>query len=131
MAPDARKRGKTDTGQDIKEIQRQMVNAANELDQLNAMMAAWPDKQQQLRGASDMLADWEIGIAGGEGRATGSDRRDCKRCVHMEAFKAVNGDTVFNICTVEPYEEDEQFGIVTWQEVSTFVSDDCMSFEER
>jgi hypothetical protein len=26
------------------------------------MMDRWPDKQLQLRGAADMLADWEIGI---------------------------------------------------------------------
>lgn len=39
-----------------------MANAANELDILNAMMSDWPEKQKQLRGASDMLAEWEVGI---------------------------------------------------------------------
>ena len=46
----------------MKTIQRQMALAANELDKLNAMLDRWPDKQLQLRGASDMLAEWEIGI---------------------------------------------------------------------
>ena len=43
-------------------ITRQMSNAANELDILNAMLVNWPDKQKQLRGAADMLANWEIDI---------------------------------------------------------------------
>ena len=48
--------------QRIKTIQRQMHNAGIELDALAAMMDRWPEKQKELRVASDMLAEWEIGI---------------------------------------------------------------------
>ncbi len=53
---------KRDRAQEIKAIQRQMAVAANELDRLAAMLGHKPDKQKELRGAADMLAEWEIAI---------------------------------------------------------------------
>ena len=48
--------------EEIKTIQRQMRNAEIELDTLAAMLDRWPEKQKELRGAIDMLAEWEIEI---------------------------------------------------------------------
>ena len=46
----------------IQAIQGQMQKAGQELDILAAMLYEWPSKQKELRGASDMLAEWEVGI---------------------------------------------------------------------
>ncbi len=53
---------KRERAQEIQIIQRQMAVAANELDRLAAMLGHKPDKQKELRGAANMLAEWEIAI---------------------------------------------------------------------
>lgn len=53
---------KRDRAQEIKTIQRQMAVTANELDRLANMLEHKPDKQEELRGAANKLAEWEIDI---------------------------------------------------------------------
>ena len=48
--------------QAIKTIQLQMRNARIGIDTLAVMMDRWPEKQKKLRGASDLLVEWEIEI---------------------------------------------------------------------
>ncbi len=58
---------------------------------------------------------------------------NCKICKYMEIFtnEGLGESTILYICTLEPYEEDGEFGIVTWLDVKDFKSDRCMNFKER
>lgn len=56
---------------------------------------------------------------------------NCKRCVHRERFASIDSDIILYLCMSEPYEEDEQFGIITWLDVEDFHSDECMNFKEK
>jgi len=51
----------------------------------------------------------------------------------METFfkqGAHNVDYV-HLCMCEPYEEDEEFGIVAWLDVSEFDSELCLNFRPK
>ena len=55
---------------------------------------------------------------------------NCKKCVHEKGFQSVDDGEPLYLCMSEPYEEDDQFGIITWLDVRDFDSSECLSFKE-
>lgn len=59
------------------------------------------------------------------------ENSNCKKCVHRTEFVSqTDGGRMF-ICTSEPCEEDEDFDIITWLDVKSFHSDECINFKQR
>ena len=55
---------------------------------------------------------------------------NCKKCIHKKAFQSISNGEVLYLCMSEPYEEDDQFGIITWLDVRDFDSSECLNFKE-
>ncbi len=54
---------------------------------------------------------------------------NCKNCIYRKTLKTVDSDLTLELCTVEPYEE-EQNGLVTWLDVKHFDSSNCSGYKE-
>jgi hypothetical protein len=54
---------------------------------------------------------------------------NCKKCIHRREFKEADENVTLFLCISEPYDEEEEFGIVTWLDVKDFHSDECMNFK--
>ncbi len=57
---------------------------------------------------------------------------NCKKCIHRETYKSTDDShhSTIDLCVSEPYEEDNQFGIITWLDVKDFDSGECLNFKE-
>lgn len=53
----------------------------------------------------------------------------CHECAHRERFDNGKGVSLY-LCMSQPYEEDEQFGILTWLDTANFESGHCLIFKK-
>jgi hypothetical protein len=52
----------------------------------------------------------------------------CSKCVHRTRFDGAG--IALYLCMAQPYEEDAQFGVVTWLDTANFESGECLIFKE-
>lgn len=53
----------------------------------------------------------------------------CNKCAYRTRFDNGAGISLC-LCMLQPYEEDEQYGICTWLDTTNFESGCCMNFKE-
>ena len=58
---------------------------------------------------------------------------NCKKCTHRETYQSTDDGhhSTFDLCVAEPYEEDDNYGVVTWLDVKEFASGECLHFKAR
>jgi len=53
----------------------------------------------------------------------------CHKCINRTRFDNGAGISLY-LCMAQPYEEEEEYGIVTWLDTANFESGHCLDFKE-